>query len=104
MADRRGACHVERARPDFIGVPYECRFCTRRGDWAVRVETPLYNSHRVLGIGVLRLRFVREGGRTSAQDDKTYDRDCSRLRQLSEGNKELTCNPMGLSRLKRKSS
>src|SRR5271157_2932102 len=35
------ACHVERARPDFIGVPYECRFCTRRGDWAVRVETPL---------------------------------------------------------------
>src|SRR5271157_3118608 len=61
------ACHVERARPDFIGVPYECRFCTRRGDWAVRVETPLYDPHSVLGIGVLRLRSPTA---TSAQDDK----------------------------------
>src|SRR5271157_5953627 len=61
------ACHVERARPDFIGVPYECRFCSRRGDWAVRVETPLYDPHSVPGIGVLRLRSPTA---TSAQDDK----------------------------------
>src|SRR5271157_4935353 len=56
MADRRGSCHVERARPAFIGVPYECRFCTRRGDWAGPVETPLYNPDRLAPIGVLRLR------------------------------------------------
>ena len=42
---------------------------------AVRVETPLRNANSFAGIGVLRQRLVRKGGRTSAQDDRLPSRD-----------------------------
>ena len=35
--------------PLLSGYPDECRFCTRRGDWAVRVETPLCNPNSPRG-------------------------------------------------------
>jgi len=61
-------CHVERARPDFVGVPNERRLCARWGDWAVRVETPLYNANSLSGIGMLRLRLPKPGAGGTQHD------------------------------------